>query len=246
MIRPKEINILQYADSLIPLTITYNSKKNVRFKFSSKGGAISMPPFLKNSDKEKFISKGSTWTQDYLCKHPEWLAVFSKNKYQEGQIIKTNLKSYSIVQKKYTGKIQVKLNGDLLELSIPENPIDQFKILHEIRSAIHKRISRDQLSFIERLVDETNDRTLKVDINNIKLKYNQSNWGSCSSNRNLSFSSRLLFAPEWVLISVIKHELAHFKEMNHSNAFWNIVKTIDKDYLLSDKWLKANSWNCDF
>lgn len=246
MNRPKEIIILQYADSLVPLTITYNSRKNVRFKFSSKGGAISMPPFLKNSDKEKFIDKGKSWTKDYLAKHPEWLTVFSKNKYQEGQIIKTNLKSYTIVRKEYTGKTQVKLNGNLLELTIPESPIDQFKILYKIRTAIHKRISKDQLVFIERLVDETNDRTLQVDINNIKLKYNQSNWGSCSSNRNLSFSSRLLFAPEWVFISVVKHELAHFKEMNHSNAFWNIVKAIDKDYLRSDKWLKANSWNCDF
>ena len=87
MNRPKEVIILQYADSLIPLTVTYNSRKNVRFKFSSKGGAISMPPFLRNSDKEKFIDKGKSWTQDYLTKHPEWLTVFSKNKYQEGQII---------------------------------------------------------------------------------------------------------------------------------------------------------------
>ena len=246
MNRQKEVLILQYADSLIPLTITYNSRKNVRFKFSSKGGVVSMPPFLKKNDKEKFISRGTSWTQDYLSKHPEWITVFSKNKYQEGKIITTNRKSYTIGRKPYTGKIQVKLKGDQLELRIPEEPADQFKILHEIRSAIHKCISKDQLVYIERLVDETNDSTLKVDINDIKLKYNQSNWGSCSSNRNLSFSSRLLFAPSWVIISVIKHELAHFKEMNHSSAFWNIVKAIDEDYLNSEKWLKNNSWSCDF
>lgn len=241
-----DVILLEESDQLIPLTVRYNSKKNVRFKFSSKGGGISMPPFLKQQDKIKFIEKGTAWTKEYLKNNPQWQTVFDQKKYSEGNTIKTDQRTYLITREHYKGKIRSKINGNDLLLWIPEEPKDQFKALQEIRSTIHKCISKDQKQYIEYLVDKTNDQTLKVRINNIRLKYNQSNWGSCSSNRNLSFSSRLLFAPEWVIISVIKHELAHFFEMNHSDAFWNLVKKIDPNYIESENWLRQNNWKCDF
>ena len=57
-------------------------------------------------------------------------------------------------------------------------------------------------------------------IKGIFLKYNHSNWGSCSHNGNINLSTRLLFAPEAVQDYVIVHELAHLVEPNHSDRFW--------------------------
>jgi predicted metal-dependent hydrolase len=72
------------------------------------------------------------------------------------------------------------------------------------------------------------------------LKNNQSNWGSCSSKRNINLSSRLLFAPEKVLDYVIVHELSHLKEMNHSKKFWDIVASVMPDYKKMETWLSKN------
>ncbi len=45
-------------------------------------------------------------------------------------------------------------------------------------------------------------------------------WGSCTpSTRDIRISSRLQIVPEWVLDSVIVHELAHLLEASHSARF---------------------------
>lgn len=66
-------------------------------------------------------------------------------------------------------------------------------------------------------------------------------WGSCSSKGNLSFSWRLIMAPENVLMYVISHEVAHLKELNHGDHFWKIVEGLSENISESQQWLRQNS-----
>ena len=60
----------------------------------------------------------------------------------------------------------------------------------------------------------------------ITLRDTSSRWGSCSSNRNMSFSWRLAFAPYEVMRYVVMHELSHTKHMDHSPEFWATVSEL--------------------
>jgi len=45
-------------------------------------------------------------------------------------------------------------------------------------------------------------------------------WGSCSWQKKIRFSWRLICAPAFVRQYVVAHEVAHLRHMDHSAAFW--------------------------
>jgi predicted metal-dependent hydrolase len=71
----------------------------------------------------------------------------------------------------------------------------------------------------------------------ISVRDTKSRWGSCSSSGNLSFSWRLIFAPEEVVVSVVAHEVAHLVEMNHGPRFWRLVDALAPDHDRQRRWL---------
>ena len=74
----------------------------------------------------------------------------------------------------------------------------------------------------------------------INVRDTRSRWGSCSGRGNLSFSWRLILAPEPVLEYVVAHEVAHLAEMNHGPRFWALVGSMVSDSAGPRTWLKQN------
>jgi predicted metal-dependent hydrolase len=88
----------------------------------------------------------------------------------------------------------------------------------------------------ESLAKEYGDEFAAVRITGAKTR-----WGSCSSKKNLSFSWRLMMAPEEVVRYVVIHELTHLRHMDHSKAFWECVQLRCPNYIRSKKWLNDNA-----
>lgn len=81
---------------------------------------------------------------------------------------------------------------------------------------------------------------LGVQVKKITLRDTRSQWGSCSTDGQLVFSWRLVFAPREVLDYVVCHEVAHLVEMNHSKAFWAQVERICPRWEHARWWLKRH------
>jgi predicted metal-dependent hydrolase len=81
---------------------------------------------------------------------------------------------------------------------------------------------------------------LGKNVTRVGVRDPKSRWGSCSSTGALSFSWRLIFAPEPVVEYVVAHEVAHLVEMNHSPRFWRVVAGLVPDSAGPRAWLKRH------
>ncbi len=110
-----------------------------------------------------------------------------------------------------------------------------------ISHLISRVIAKYRLPYLQKKIEDINNKYFQKKIGKISFKNNKTNWGSCSSIGNINISTRLLFAPEEVLEYVCIHELAHLIEPNHSKKFWSLVANIMPDYKDKELWLKKNA-----
>jgi predicted metal-dependent hydrolase len=71
---------------------------------------------------------------------------------------------------------------------------------------------------------------LRVKPKTIEVVESRTQWGSCSSDKKLTFNYRLAMAPIEVIDYVVIHELCHLIHMNHDRSFWRRVGSIMPDY----------------
>lgn len=74
----------------------------------------------------------------------------------------------------------------------------------------------------------------------IAVRDTRTRWGSCSAGGNLSFSWRLILAPEPVLDYVVAHECAHLRVRGHGPEFWRTVASLADGVEASRAWLRQH------
>lgn len=81
---------------------------------------------------------------------------------------------------------------------------------------------------------------IEAKVRRVSVRDTASRWGSCSTGKTISYSWRLIFAPQSVLDYVVAHEVAHLREMNHGPRFWRLVRAIVPDLESPQAWLRKN------
>ncbi|MBX3637695.1 MAG: M48 family metallopeptidase [Rubrivivax sp.] len=71
---------------------------------------------------------------------------------------------------------------------------------------------------------------LGVRMTRLALSSASTRWGSASADGSIRLNWRLVHFALPVIDYVVTHELAHLREMNHSDAFWEVVRSALPDY----------------
>lgn len=67
----------------------------------------------------------------------------------------------------------------------------------------------------------------------------QTLWGSCNHQKNISLNYKLLFLPRELAKHVLLHELCHTKHLNHSKRFWQLLQQLDPQTAMHDAGIRA-------
>lgn len=75
-------------------------------------------------------------------------------------------------------------------------------------------------------------------IKSVSVRDTKTRWGSCSSDKTISFSWRLIFAPYDAIDYVVAHEVAHLVHMDHSKDFWKLCRELSSNFVEGKYWMQ--------
>ncbi len=120
-------------------------------------------------------------------------------------------------------KINIAWEGKQLVCSSPEigtldisTPLKRF-YKKECRKLVNQKVKSYQPLFKEKV------KSVTIESSNVR-------WGSCNSNRELTFHWQLILFPVEALEYVVIHEMCHMSHLNHDRSFWRLVGKHCPDY----------------
>lgn len=231
----------------VPLKVIVEKRNGARVSLGGKHVILRVPLQLFGSDYSQHVTWASNWLRQLKITKPGVLERYLEKKhYADGDVFSIGGQHFLLefIEKDTPSGIIKLMHEGVLRVTLPtQTGYNRQKL---IKNLLIRFSQRYFLSDMHRRVHYFNDRYFNKEIESVRLKYNTSNWGSCSTGKNLNFSVRLYFAPDEVINYVVIHELAHLVEMNHSPRFWKIVADIMPDYKDKEKILKINSATYDF
>ena len=232
----------------IPFKVYIERRKSVRVSFGRSCINLRMPSSLSKSAREGHFKGAVDWVKKHADKNPNSLDNYISKNYDELEEIEIYGKKIGVniqYSDRKTGRGDFDRKNNSVSILIPAKIEGQQKD-KMIKQLLSRVCGNLFLPDVTKRVMEINDKCFYKEIKSVNLKYNKSNWGSCSTASNINLSTRLLFAPMDVIDYVIIHELAHLYEMNHSDKFWNIVRQVMPNYKEKEAWLKKYGRQCDF
>jgi len=186
------------------------------------GFVVTTPPGLRDADIRAFVARHADWIASRLARLPRPLP------FRDGVLVPLAGVDHRVRRVPgLRGGSKVE-DGELLvgggEEHLPRRVRDF--LVERAREAIGRR-AWDKAA----LIDARPKR--------ITLRDPRSRWGSCAADGRLSFSWRLVMAPDRILDYVVAHEVAHLREMNHSPRFWSLCRGLTADAAEARAWLKA-------
>ena len=226
MAEASDVQMLNFTDRSVPLVFQQNQRArriNMRLDYGSSRIVVVLPKRTTRDEGKRFVLSNKEWIAERLDQLPETVP------FEHGAVIPFLGLDHRIRHRPTARGVvwcedqEIHVAGH--EIHLPRRVSDWLKL--EARREIEARAYAKA-----ELVGKK--------IKRITIRDTKSRWGSCTSEGELSFSWRLIFAPRHVMDYVISHEIAHLREMNHGPRFWKLCGELCRTVNASRDWLEEN------
>lgn len=228
--RPQRGRDIAVAGRRLPLVIRENgraTRMTLRIEPGGKALKMSVPTGVSDPEIDRFLHRHHGWLTAKLNGLPKLAGV------EEGGLIPIRDIRHRIER---TGRVRgvseaCLIDGEpvLLIGGAPEH------LGRRVVDYLKKQAKADLERAVARHTTDLDRQAVSIQVKDTK-----SRWGSCSAGGRLSFSWRIVMAPDYVLDYLAAHEVAHLKEMNHGPHFWTLCRTLCPRTDEAKSWLKKN------
>ena len=184
---------------------------------------LTVPPGASKGEVDRFLAAHQDWIRRRLAVLPERLRLEPGNRFPfRGRQLH--------IRHDADAPRRPAVEGDCLLLGGPPAHVEA-RLIRWLKERAYADLTARSRDFAQRL---------GVTIEAVTVRDTTSRWGSCSPSGRLSFTWRLILAPEEVAAYVAAHEVAHRCEMNHSPRFWRLVGELVGDARSPRAWLKTH------
>jgi predicted metal-dependent hydrolase len=171
--------------------------------------------------------------RELLAQHREQTTTF-----EDGMQIG---KSHSLIVRLSPGATKVERNKQHIIVTLnPSDSLADPAIVEQIRAVVIIALRREAKSYLPKRLAFLAGQ-LGFEYQKVRFSHASGRWGSCSSNGTISLNIALMKLPFELIDYVLVHELSHTQQMNHSQAFWQLVEQGDPNYKLHRRQLKLET-----
>lgn len=234
------MRILRLGSIDIPYEIIVNKRlKYMRVSLDTSGMKVSLPRKISIKEIESFLRSKEKWIYEHYIKLKSIKDEQAERTWERGESLLYRGDRYCLTVHDWDKKsVRAAFNGEQFDLYVNRSLTGQDRkdAADSAFKKLYISMAREQIS--EKLGYYSD--IIGVSYKDVRIKEQNTRWGSCSKKGNLNFNWRIIMAPDWVMDYVIVHELCHLRFMNHSKDFWGMVETYIPNLKMARQWLKDN------
>ncbi len=219
----------------LPIILIEERRNGYRASFTKKGLTIRVDKRASQRKRQVWVNLAKDWANKVIARRPEILNKYKKRAYANGDVLKTFDRNL-IINRRATDLKHAKaiVEDKTLLLYLPPEP-------GELSSVVSKALVVEYRPYIVNRLQFFN-AFLPVQYKKLSLRYNTSNWGSCSSKGSINISTRVLLTDRECIDYILVHELCHLLHQNHGRSFWAEVERMMPDFRNKHRKLKSYSF----
>jgi predicted metal-dependent hydrolase len=210
-------------------------RRSIGFSIGVEGLSVSAPRWVRRADVDEALHERTDWILDKLAEQHERAKRLhaARVQWREGGSVPFLGESVVMV-------IDPRVAGVVLDAGasgLPGLPrrvlrigLSQQASAAQLREAVQAWLQRQARRVFEERCAHFAPR-IGVRVKRLSLSSAATRWGSASTEGAIWLHWRLIHFTLPVIDYVVAHELAHLREMNHSRAFWDVVRSVVPDYM---------------
>ncbi len=225
---------IRLGDCRVAYALRRARRKSIGFSVGPEGLAVSAPRWVGQGDIEAALREKAGWILRKLSEQRE-----RSRRMQASRVEWRDGTSLPFLGETVIVVLDPRVAGAVLNSDAEALPGVPRLTLHvglpqqaepaQIRDVVQSWLQRQARRIFEERCRLFADR-LGVRMSRLTLSAAQTRWGSASADGSVRLNWRLVHFGMSVIDYVVAHELAHLREMNHSPAFWDVVRSVVPDF----------------